>query len=88
VIGPRIGFDPAQYFDAIDLRQLQIEQNHLRAFLDFSLRVRPCREYEIQCFGAIFDDEYFVGQVLFLKCSQRQLNIVRVILHKEDLNIL
>src|SRR5262245_44468500 len=87
MFGSFIALDASQHFNAINLREFQIKEDYLWTMLDFPVRECACRENEIQSLGSIFNDEHFACEVLFLKGSQRQLNIVWVVLHQKDLHV-
>src|SRR5215475_6771580 len=59
VLRSRIRLNSPQYFNAIDFRQLQIEEDHLRTLIYLSLGVGAGREHEVQSLGPILYNEYF-----------------------------
>src|SRR5262249_55617673 len=88
MFGSFIALDASQYFNAVDLRQFQIKEYYFWTMLDLAVGECACSEDEIKRLGAVFNGEYFACEVLLLQGSQRQLNVIRVILHEEDLHVL
>src|SRR5262245_36318015 len=87
MFGSFIALDASQHFNAVNLRQFQIEPNDFRTMLDLPIRERACSENEIQSLCAISNDEHLACEVLLLQGSQGQLHIVRVVLNQKNLHI-
>src|SRR6266566_1731056 len=86
--GALVRLQPSQYFESVDLGELQVEQHDLRHDPDVAQRVTAVAEKEIQSLGAVPGDKYLIREVARLEGAQRQLGIGGVVLHQEDFDLL
>src|SRR6266550_2734797 len=56
--GALVRLQPSQYFESVDLGELQVEQHDLRHDPDVAQRVTAVAEKEIQSLGAVPGDKY------------------------------
>ncbi len=69
---PVVGAQAAQHLEAADLRQFEIEQNHLRDRLRVAAGVRPGGEYIVERLDAVGDDHDFVENLALAEGAQGQ----------------
>ena len=67
--GARVVFEFFEHFQAIELRQLQIEKNHLGWIIEMPLGIGISAKKEVQCLLAVTRDMNFVAEIVF---TQRQ----------------
>src|SRR5258708_34380580 len=73
-----ITLDLAQDLHAMDLGQLEVQQDQMRMVARFPVRVGPPVEQIVERFFAVAGHVDLVGQVLSPQCVQSQLDVVQV----------
>src|SRR4029077_17531219 len=82
--GARVGPEPPQHLEAVDLGELQVEQDHTRHDADLVPRMAAVAEKKVQRLGAVACHEHLVRDVALLEGPQRELLVVRVVLDQQD----
>src|ERR1043166_4811624 len=85
-LGARIALDPPQHFDAIDLRQFEIEKDNFRAVLDFASGVRAFAKNKLDRFGAVACDLDSIAEFGFTQGALGQFQILGCIFDDQYLN--
>jgi hypothetical protein len=80
----RVGAQLAQHLEAVDLRQLEIEQHHLRERRRGRRGVLAARQQVIQRLDPIARDDRLVEDVGLLQGEERQLLVHGVVLDEQD----
>src|SRR5882762_1026267 len=75
-----------QDLQPVHLRELQVEQNHLRGDADLAQRMALLAEEEFQGLGPVAGDEHLIREIPGLEGAQGELHIARVILDQQDLD--
>ena len=74
-----------EHLQAVETRQLQIEQHQLRQPAVAAPGVRARREQIIERLDAVAGDDDLVRDLALAERAQRQLHVVRVVLDQQDL---
>ena len=75
--------DHGQHFQAVDFRQLQIEQGDGRVAFG-AIGELTAAQQVVERFGAVAHDHDFIGELAAGQGHQGQLEVVRVILDQQD----
>jgi hypothetical protein len=84
--GSLISLDLAQNFDAIFLRQIQIEQNEFRQRIAFALGMTAVGKKKFEGLHSISDDVDRISQTRSGKSAQGEPDVVGIILHEQNLH--
>ena len=76
-------FDKLQ---AVDLRQLEVEQNETRGSIEAAAGERPTAEEEIERFGAVAHQVDLVGQLALFERVDGELRVGGIVFHQQDFN--
>src|SRR5690348_4196684 len=82
----RVALEAPQDLETVDLRELQVEEDHARRDADVTQRVTILAEEEFQRFGAVARDEHLVREVATLERSQGEIHIVGIVFDQQDLD--
>ena len=81
---PVVGTQALQHFQAIDLRQIDVEQHDLRRVAQIALGVGSGREQIVERFLPVSNHDDLVADVRAPERDQRQLFVVGIVLGKQD----
>src|SRR6185436_13853485 len=85
-LGPSLLLEAAQHLEAVDLRELQVEQDHLGDDPDLPQRMRPITEEELQGLGAVMAHKHLIREIPLLECPEGQLRVTRIVFDEQDLD--
>src|SRR5207253_2782891 len=81
-----VAFEPAQHFQPVHFRELQIEQNHARRDADVAQRMALLAKEEFQGLGPVASHEHLIREIPGLEGAQGELHVARVVLDQQDLD--
>src|SRR6267378_658101 len=87
-LGAILFLEPPQHLEAVDLGELQIQEDDLGDDADLAQAVRSVPEKEVKSFRTIAAHEHLVGEVALLERPQRQLRVARIVFDQQDLDFL
>ncbi|OFW14093.1 MAG: hypothetical protein A3H29_12280 [Acidobacteria bacterium RIFCSPLOWO2_02_FULL_67_21] len=76
------------YVEPRDLRQLRVEQDEAWRFLECAPGVQPAAEDKVERFLAVTGHRDLLGQLLAAQREHRQLHVVNVVFHEQNLDVL
>src|SRR4029077_17118763 len=85
-LGPLIGPEPPQNLEAVDLRELQIQEDYAGRDADVTERMRLLTEEEVERLRTVARHEDLVREVAGAEGPQGELHVVRVVLDQQDLH--
>src|SRR5438105_785504 len=77
---------PAQHFQPVHFRELQIEQNYARRDADVAQRMALLAKEEFQGLGPVASHEHLIREIPGLEGAQGELHVARVVLDQQDLD--
>src|SRR5215475_7765155 len=80
----RIGLEPAQHFDAVDLGQVEIQQDHERQGLRLSFEISAGAKQKIERLSAIARDAHRIGHAGASKSANSEFSVIRIIFHQKN----
>src|SRR3989440_2218608 len=81
-----VALEPAQAFQPVHFRELQIEQNHARRNPDVAEWTALLAEEEFQGLGPVASHEHLIREIPGLEGAQGELHVARVVLDQQDLD--
>ena len=79
-----VGTQSLEHFQAVHLRQFQIQQDQRRLLGQIPPLVGAASKQEIQRLDPVARDVDLVGNVVFLECPQCKHLVVRIILDEQN----
>ena len=78
-----VGLDGLQHLEAVDLRHLDVEQDHDRVAARARSKCAPAVQV-VQRLRAVAHDHDLVGEVVLVQRRQRELDVAQVVFHEQD----